>query len=85
MKELFKNFNKITFPENTDYSADITDASFWHLIVDGKDCYSNIETNFLERNNVYRCARCDVNYRTWTVQSHHVMNLLYLYVQYKTH
>ena len=49
MKELFKNFNKITFPENTDCSADIQDVPFWHLIVDGKDYYSNIMTDFLEK------------------------------------
>ena len=49
MKELFKNFNKITFPENTDCSAKITDVPFWHLIVDGKDYFSNIMTDFLEK------------------------------------
>ena len=55
MKELFKNFNKITFPENTYCSADITDVPFCHLIVDGKDYYSNIETDFLEKvDNLFK-------------------------------
>ena len=48
MKELFKNFNKINFPEETDWSEMIFDVFDWHLVVDGKDYYSNVRTEFYD-------------------------------------
>ena len=48
MKELFKNFNKINFPNETDWSEMIFDVFDWHLIVDGKDYYSNVRTEFYD-------------------------------------
>ena len=48
MKELFKNFNKISFPNKTDCREPITDIPIWHLIVDGKDYYGNLRTIFLD-------------------------------------
>ena len=48
MKELFKNFNKINFPDETDWAEMIFDVFDWHLIVDGKDYYSNVRTEFYD-------------------------------------
>ena len=37
-KELFKNFDKIEFPEKTDFRNSLyLDFPIWHIIVDGKD------------------------------------------------
>ena len=48
LKELFKKLNKIYFPEKTDWSDKfLLDVPYWHLIVDGKDYYSNKGTDFL--------------------------------------
>ena len=49
MKELFKNFNKINFPNETDWAEMIFDVFDWHLIVDGKDYYSNVRTEFYDK------------------------------------
>ena len=49
MKELFKNFNKITFPEENDCSRCPTDIPFWHLLIDGKDYYANKATDYTEK------------------------------------
>ena len=51
MKELFKLFNKINFPNETNWMQQIYDVPIWHLIVDGKDYYSNRGTEFLEKFN----------------------------------
>ena len=49
-KELFKLFDKIDFPEETDWSdRNLFDVPFWHLIVDGKDYYSNVGTEFMSK------------------------------------
>ena len=49
-KELFKNFDKIEFPEKTDFRNSLyPDFPIWHLIVDGKDYQSNINTEFYDR------------------------------------
>ena len=49
-KELFKNFDKIEFPEETDFtSALYPDFTIWHIIVDGKDYKSNVETDFYKK------------------------------------
>ena len=46
-KELFKNFDKIEFPEETDFTTDLyPDFPIWHIIVDGKDYQSNVDTEF---------------------------------------
>ena len=49
LKELFKLFNKIDFPEETDWmEPKLLDAPIWHLYVDDKDYHSNKKTDFLE-------------------------------------
>ena len=46
-KELFKNFDKIKFPEETDFRKSIfVDFPTWHIVVDGKDYQSNVDTSF---------------------------------------
>ena len=46
-KKLFKNFDKIKFPKQTDFtSALYPDFPIWHIIVDGKDYQSNVDTDF---------------------------------------
>ncbi len=46
-KNLFKNFDKIKFPKKTDFtSALYPDFPVWHIIVDGKDYQSNVDTDF---------------------------------------
>ena len=46
-KQLFKNFDKIKFPRKTDFtSALYPDFPIWHIIVDGKDYQSNVDTSF---------------------------------------
>ena len=46
-KELFKNFDKIEFPEETDFTTALyPDFPIWHIIVDGKDYQSNVDTDF---------------------------------------
>ena len=50
LKELFKLFNKINFPNETDWMHKrLFDVPVWHLIVDDKDYYSNRGTEFLEK------------------------------------
>ena len=49
LKELFKLFNKIDFPEETNWmQTKLYDVPIWHLYVDDKDYYSNRRTEFLE-------------------------------------
>ena len=51
-KELFKNFDKIEFPEKTDFTNSLyPDFPIWHLIVDGKDYKSNVNTEFYDSFN----------------------------------
>ena len=50
MKELFKLFDKIDFPEKTDWTDNgLFDVSVWQLIVDGKKYHSNVGTEFLSK------------------------------------
>ena len=52
IKELFKQFNKISFPEETNWvDKTLFDIPIWHLIVDGKDYYSNVGTDFMDEFN----------------------------------
>ena len=49
LKELFKLFNKIDFPEETDWmQPKLFDVPIWYLYVDDKDYHSNRGTEFLE-------------------------------------
>ena len=49
-KELFKNFDKIEFPEETDFTTALyPDFPIWHIIVDGKDYQSNVDTDFYRK------------------------------------
>ena len=49
LKELFKLFNKIDFPNETNWvDTKLLDAPVWHLYVDDKDYHSNRGTKFLE-------------------------------------
>ena len=46
-KELFKSFDKIVFPEETDFiNSMLFGLPDWHLIVDGKDYKLNVKTEF---------------------------------------
>ena len=48
LKELFKLFNKIKFPNETNWmDTKLYDVPIWHLIVDDKDYHSNRGTDFL--------------------------------------
>ena len=48
LKELFKLFNKIDFPNETNWmDTKLYDIPIWHLYVDGKDYHSNRGTEFL--------------------------------------
>ena len=48
--ELFKNLESINFPENTDFrTAEFPDFPTWHIIVDGKDYQSNVNTEFYNK------------------------------------
>ena len=48
LKELFKLFNKIDFPNETNWmDTKLFDVPIWHLYVDGKDYHSNRGTEFL--------------------------------------
>ena len=50
MKELFKLFNKIDFPNETNWvDNELYDVPIWHLIVDGKDYHSNVGTYFMDK------------------------------------
>ena len=52
LKELFKNFDKIIFPEQTKFSTALyPDFPIWHIIVDGKDYESNVNTEFYDKFN----------------------------------
>ena len=49
-KELFKNFDKIEFPEETDFTTALyPDFPIWHIIVDGKEYKSNVDTDFSKK------------------------------------
>ena len=51
-EELFKSFDKIDFPEQTNFSnAMFPDFPIWHIIVDGKDYQSNVNTEFYDKIN----------------------------------
>ena len=46
-KELFKSFDKIEFPEETEFiNPMFSDFPLWHIIVDGKDYESNVNPEF---------------------------------------
>ena len=52
LKDLFKLFNKISFPERKNWvDRLLCDAPIWHLIVDGNDYYSNDGTEFKDKFN----------------------------------
>ena len=52
LKDLFKLFNKISFPEETNWvDRQLFDIPVWHLKVDGKDYYSNVGTEFKAKFN----------------------------------
>ena len=52
IKDLFKFFDKIEFPEETDFSSALyPDFPIWHMIVDGKDYQSNVNTKFYKKFN----------------------------------
>ena len=67
-KELFKLFDKIDFPEETNWNdRTLFDVPVWHLIVDGKDYHSNVGTEFMSKFqkivNVYDIMNyCKENY-----------------------
>ena len=51
-EELFKSFDKIDFPEQTNFSNSMfPDFPIWHIIVDGKDYQSNVNTEFYDKIN----------------------------------
>ena len=47
---LFKKFDSIEFPEETDFrTAQFPDFPIWHIIVDGKDYQGNVNTEFYNK------------------------------------
>ena len=51
-EELFKDFNKIKFPEETDFrNAQFPDFPIWHILVNGKDYQGNVDTEFYNKFN----------------------------------
>ena len=49
-EELFKKFDSIEFPEETDFrTAQFPDFPIWHIIVDGKDYQGNVNTEFYNK------------------------------------
>ena len=52
INDLFDAFDKIEFPEETDFSDSMfPDFPIWHIIVDGKDYKSNVNTDFYDKFN----------------------------------
>ena len=50
MKALFKKFNKIIFPDETDWIDHYSpDYPSWALLIDGKLYYTNYETDFIRK------------------------------------
>ena len=50
--EIINNFDKIIFPEQTKFSTALyPDFPIWHIIVDGKDYESNVNTDFYDKFN----------------------------------
>ena len=50
MKALFKLFNNIKFPNETNWvNNHLCDIPYWHLIVDGKDYFSNVGTEYFDK------------------------------------
>ena len=51
-EELFTNFEKIEFPQETNFDNSMhPDFPIWHIIVDGKDYHSNVNTDFYNKFN----------------------------------
>ena len=51
-EELFKYFNEIIFPDETDFrNGQFPDFPIWHIIVDGKDYQGNVDTEFYKKFN----------------------------------
>ena len=51
-KDLFKKFDRIKFPEKTDFRNSLyPDFPVWHIIVDGVDYQSNVNTDFYDEFN----------------------------------
>ena len=49
-EELFKKFDSIEFPEETDFrNAQFPDFPIWHIIIDGKDYQGNVNTEFYNK------------------------------------
>ena len=52
VNELFEIFDKIEFPAETNFNdALYPDFPIWHIIVDGKDYQSNVNTEFYDKVN----------------------------------
>ena len=52
INELFENFDKIKFPEETNFSSALyPDFPIWHIIVDRKNYQSNVNTEFYDKIN----------------------------------
>ena len=50
--KLFDKFDKIEFPEETDFTDSMfPDFPIWHIIVDGTDYKSNVNTDFYDEIN----------------------------------
>ena len=49
-EELFKKFNLMEFPGETDFrNAQFPDFPIWHIIIDGKDYQGNVNTEFYNK------------------------------------
>ena len=60
-EDLFKLFNNIIFPEETDFrTAQFPDFPIWHIIVDGKDYQGNVNTQFYDKfNNIVNIKKIE--------------------------
>ena len=60
-EDLFKLFDEIIFPEETDFrTAQFPDFPIWHIIVDGKDYQGNVNTQFYDRfNNIVNIKKIE--------------------------
>ena len=60
-EDLFKKFDEIVFPEETDFrTAQFPDFPIWHIIVDGKDYQGNVNTEFYDKfNNIVNIKKIE--------------------------
>ena len=60
-EDLFKLFDEIIFPEETDFrNSKYPDFPIWHIVVDGKDYQGNVNTEFYDKfNNIVNIKKIE--------------------------